>query len=174
MTKPGILKRLTQIFQASPTAEETAVTAATESPSSQPDNQDVVALEEAPAPTVAATAISQPPETSNVPHQTPAPPLAPMPPQPTLQSQEPPPEPEPEPVLVVEPTLEQITSNDGPVCKVVSRGGRIYAVCPKCEAMWNLKDRLTVILQKRLDKSLTCAACEQTVSLPPDLNLRKL
>lgn len=167
MTKPGILKRLTQIFQASPTAEETAAMAAAAT-----ESQGVVALEEAPTPTVAA--ISQPPKTSNVPHQTPAPPLTPMPPQPTLQSQEPPPEPEPEPVLVVELTLEQITSNDGPVCKVVSRGGRIYAVCPKCEAMWNLKDRLTVILQKRLDKSLTCAACEQTVSLPPDLNLRKL
>ncbi len=72
-------------------------------------------------------------------------------------------------------TIEQITINEGPTVKIVIRGGaQTYAVCPKCEAMWNLKDRLTVIMHKRLDKSLTCVACNEIVSLPATLDLRKI
>ncbi len=72
-------------------------------------------------------------------------------------------------------TVEQIAWNGGPEVTIVKRGGdNVYAVCPKCEAMWKVKDRLTVIMQKRLDRSLTCTACGEIVALPKSLNLRKL
>lgn len=157
MAKSGFLQKISRLFQGSEEVppEETASTA-----------NDSTATVVSPAPTEAVSSkpATQPqapattPETGRIPVQPPRP-----------QRSEPPAEPTPR------LTIEQIAYNGGPEVKIVVRGGaKTYAVCPKCEAMWNVKDRLTVIMQKHIDKSLTCAACEQVVSLPQSLNLRKL
>lgn len=161
MTKPGFLKKIGRLFQGSePSAEQNEFTASTDTsaPTTPQVNHPVSQQKQTQAP--------PPPEP--IQYHAPTEPLPPS----TVKRTDPAAM-TPEPAR--QPSLEEIAYNSGLEVKVVARGGTLnYAICPKCEAMWNIKDRLSVILQKRLDKSLTCAACEEMVSLPKSLNLRKL
>jgi hypothetical protein len=178
MTKPGFLKKLGRLFHGS---QESAAEKAEPQKNAGPEPETAAA----PAASASATpqrsvvrdqtstTAQQPPRASSqqaaTVYQAPTQPLPPT----TVPKRTDPASMTAEPAPHL--SIEEIAYNSGPEVKVVARGGAMnYAVCPKCEAMWNIKDRLSVILQKRLDKSLTCAACEEMVSLPKSLNLRKL
>ncbi len=66
--------------------------------------------------------------------------------------------------------------NSGEEIKVVERGAKTYAVCPKCESMWNILERTRHprFRSQEGPKELTCPSCDQPVSLPATLDLRKL
>jgi hypothetical protein len=65
--------------------------------------------------------------------------------------------------------------NAGPEVKLFTRASKTYATCPHCEASWNLRERIAHPSFRRDEsKGLTCPACDQGVSLPSTLDLRKL
>ena len=79
--------------------------------------------------------------------------------------------------MVSDVVLEVIELKEpGPTVKVTRRGPRTYSICPHCEASWSLKDRLFDPRTGRpcvLD-ALVCPACLKSVSVPNDLDLRKI
>ena len=77
------------------------------------------------------------------------------------------------PIPSAEPPLQKIFE-EGPEIKIVTKGSKVYAVCPHCEATWNLKERLLVYSTKRIAAALTCPSCDKAISLPVSLNLKKL
>lgn len=65
--------------------------------------------------------------------------------------------------------------NAGPEVKLFTRASKTYATCPHCEASWNLRERIAHPSFRRDEsKGLTCPACDNGVSLPSSLDLRKL
>jgi hypothetical protein len=76
-----------------------------------------------------------------------------------------------------EPIIEVIELREpGPLVQLMKRGPRLYSICPHCEASWSLRDRLFDPRTGRpcsLD-ALVCPACLKSVSLPSDLDLRKV
>lgn len=77
------------------------------------------------------------------------------------------------PTAPVEVEVERVP---GPELKVMSKGAKLYGICPHCESMWNIRERLMHPTFRRLEKSkgLTCPACDKSVSLPASIDLRKL
>ncbi len=78
---------------------------------------------------------------------------------------------------VARPAFPAILFTGGPELKIVNRGQSIYATCPQCQAMWNVRERLMRHrLLSRTDeaKALTCPACDQAVGLPAGIDIRKL
>ena len=59
---------------------------------------------------------------------------------------------------------------------LITRGSKLYGICPHCEATWNIKERMSHPSFKRLEylKGLTCPACSKPVALPRTADLRKL
>lgn len=82
-------------------------------------------------------------------------------------------EPIPQPPQGPEVPLEQTLFQGGDQVKLVNRGAKPYAVCPHCEATWNIKERVVVCL-KKVEKTLTCPSCSKPVALPATFNLRSL
>lgn len=76
----------------------------------------------------------------------------------------------------VEKTIDLATLYQGPPVKLVTRGAKVYGVCPHCEAMWSVRERLQHPSFRRQNngKGLTCPGCDNSVGLPPGTDLRKL
>jgi hypothetical protein len=87
----------------------------------------------------------------------------------------------PKPIEIPKPVIAragvpQILITGGPMVTISSRGSILYASCPECSAVWNVRERLIRrhLLKADNEKALTCPACEKAVGLPANVDMRKL
>lgn len=76
------------------------------------------------------------------------------------------------PVSPLEPEPAPQIEVHAAVIKTVQRGSALYGVCPHCEGMWNVNERL--IRLHTSGKPLSCPTCNALVALPEQAALSKL
>jgi len=75
------------------------------------------------------------------------------------------------------PVPVNIPAFEGPEAKLVTRGSKLYGICPQCESLWNVRERLARaprIDQLHRAQTVKCPNCNTVVGLPASLDVRKL